>query len=691
MSDEIKVNSENTPRKNLATLGQVKDALGKRDEKIGSLKSELVELKTENGITYSGLIISGNEYDIPLQPNTKYKIIFSNTSTEQKEVLMRLRRNDKTSSRELTTTLPPNAQTEYELETREIEYYVRLGKSSGEFDYYVDIVNPNDKFVKKAELNLIKEELKTEIDNELNVVDTLVSSIEKAINGESYDKYSQKIGTDYLYEKYFMFVPLDKYVAGDTITIFNPFQTDGAYSTYFCDNMKTSVQNVTVSFVDGYADVVYPKYGAEYAYIRIPASKESDFCYTVIKHKGLAEIVDSDECQNILNYFADTTGSTDIAPLINKIIAERSVRLFFPSGKYLLETPIYHNGKNFSMICDKDVEFIVNSSPIFTTFKLAGANTEPYSLGSFEISGGKWTRTREFDDTSDKRDTGFQVTKLDRVTIKDASFDVLVQSNHLFDVSGSKNVVIEGCKFSGTYFNASQKPTDKNGNFEMLQIDLASGIDVNICTENGHNECSKHISIRNCIFSPNGNTNEYMYRPIGIHFAGTKIDNVVDYYENISIEHNEFKDVLGRAIEVSCSKNVSIIGNTFYQNTEIIDSIIKCGSVKWENTSSWAVFGNTPDIERYNCINVNISDNLLNCSVVTQEKFIEAFPNVDTSDMYVDTLGNNLSKMGKNITITGNTGNLPILVKNVHILEIRKNDVPNIELDNNTSVYSDVN
>lgn len=28
MSDEIKVNSENTPRKNLATLGQVKDALG---------------------------------------------------------------------------------------------------------------------------------------------------------------------------------------------------------------------------------------------------------------------------------------------------------------------------------------------------------------------------------------------------------------------------------------------------------------------------------------------------------------------------------------------------------------------------------------------------------------------------------------------------------------------------------------
>ena len=42
MSDEIKVNSENTPpRKNLATLGQVKDALGKRDEKIDSLKEDV--------------------------------------------------------------------------------------------------------------------------------------------------------------------------------------------------------------------------------------------------------------------------------------------------------------------------------------------------------------------------------------------------------------------------------------------------------------------------------------------------------------------------------------------------------------------------------------------------------------------------------------------------------------------------
>ena len=44
--DEIKVNSENTPpRKNLATLGQVKDALDKRDKKIDSLKENLSNVK----------------------------------------------------------------------------------------------------------------------------------------------------------------------------------------------------------------------------------------------------------------------------------------------------------------------------------------------------------------------------------------------------------------------------------------------------------------------------------------------------------------------------------------------------------------------------------------------------------------------------------------------------------------------
>ena len=62
MNDEIKVNSENTPRKNLATLGQVKDALDKRDEKIDSLKGDLVKLSTIGDNLLFGAIKHENAY-----------------------------------------------------------------------------------------------------------------------------------------------------------------------------------------------------------------------------------------------------------------------------------------------------------------------------------------------------------------------------------------------------------------------------------------------------------------------------------------------------------------------------------------------------------------------------------------------------------------------------------------------------
>lgn len=70
MSDKIKVNSENTPpRKNLATLGQVKDALGKRDKKISSLKEDIGEIPKKQGylssyVTDSTIKIDNEIYDV---------------------------------------------------------------------------------------------------------------------------------------------------------------------------------------------------------------------------------------------------------------------------------------------------------------------------------------------------------------------------------------------------------------------------------------------------------------------------------------------------------------------------------------------------------------------------------------------------------------------------------------------------
>lgn len=67
MSDEIKVNSENTPpRKNLATLGQVKDALDKRDENIDSLKGDLEQIMqsgTGTGLTLEQINLFDTMFD----------------------------------------------------------------------------------------------------------------------------------------------------------------------------------------------------------------------------------------------------------------------------------------------------------------------------------------------------------------------------------------------------------------------------------------------------------------------------------------------------------------------------------------------------------------------------------------------------------------------------------------------------
>ena len=82
-------------------------------------------------------------------------------------------------------------------------------------------------------------------------------------------------------------------------------------------------------------------------------------------------------------------------------------------------------------------------------------------------------------------------------------------------------------------------------------------------------------------------------------------------------------------------------------------------------------------------MNISICDNILSCSVNSDEMFIDAFPVLDVSDMYVDSSGSPLTKMAKNVTIKGNTGDLSIRVNNIHMLNINNNDVPNIYTDNN--------
>lgn len=514
---------------------------------------------------------------------------------------------------------------------------------------------------------------------------TDLGDLDNSIDGDSFLRTLVTISTELFHNSYYWFIPLNLYSQGDTILVYFPTIANGTYSTYFYDENKSAVQAVEVAIVNHFASVVYPKFGKTYSFLRMPGEKEADLCYLKKKNATIFGSIDSLMQKNVMTLFADNTGNTDVSHdvqmLINSMESDGEVEIYFPKGKYLFSNTIKHKKGNITFRCAKGAEIIVNSSPIYTPFEIAGADVLPYSLGSFKIIGGYWTTSRTFGETGNPISTGFQVTKMERVELIDAIFDELTQSNHLFDVSGSKNVFIKGCTFRGTFFNPSQKP-NKYGDFEMIQIDLASGINLSICTENGHNECTKNVVIKDCVFEPSGKDNCYLYRPVGIHFGGTLINNVVDWYDNIKIENNIFHNVLGRAIEVSCARNVSVKGNIFKQETEIIDGIIKCGSVRWGNTATWATFNGISDKQRYNCMNISILDNMLSCSVDSDEMFIDAFPVLDTSSMYVNSSGSPLTKMAKNVTIKGNTGDLNIRANNIHMLNINNNDVPNVYTDN---------
>lgn len=513
-----------------------------------------------------------------------------------------------------------------------------------------------------------------------------IGYVTETIYGDNFLKTLETVKTELYHAKHTWFIPLNLYSQGDTMLFYFPTLSDGSYQTYLCDESKTAVQDINVVVKEHYSTVVYSKFGKQYAYLRMYAKKSSDVCYIKKMSLTILSVIDGFTQKNIHSLLVDNTGNTDVSRdvqmLINKLEVD-DVEIYFPKGKYLFSNTINHKKGNITFRCADGVEMIINSSPVYTTFNISGADIPPYSLGTFKIIGGHWTTTRPFDVSGDSISTGFQLTKMGGVTIINATFDELMQSNHLFDISGTKNILIQGCTFRGTFFNPSQKP-NKYGNFEMIQIDLASGINLSICTENGHNECTKNVVIKDCVFEPSGKDNCYLYRPVGMHFGGTLINNVIDWYDNIKIENNIFHNVLGRAIEVSCARNVSVKGNIFKQETEIIDGIIKCGSVRWGNTATWATFSGISDKQRYNCMNISILDNMLSCSVDSDEMFIDAFPVLDTSSMYVNSSGSPLTKMAKNVTIKGNTGDLNIRANNIHMLNINNNDVPNVYVDNNS-------
>ena len=155
---------------------------------------------------------------------------------------------------------------------------------------------------------------------------------------------------------------------------------------------------------------------------------------------------------------------------------------------------------------------------------------------------------------------------LSRFELKDCTIIDGANGDHVFDICGCDNILIEGNTFLGVH--GVVNPT------EVIQIDLM--MTGSFSAGYFDNTTTKNCVIRNNIFKPNpNNSKSKMTIPLGSHSSKDGI-----YYENITIENNKFYNVEGNTvsngISLSMVDGCIIKNNLFdYTNIELKTDIIK--------------------------------------------------------------------------------------------------------------------
>ena len=696
------------------------DAIGQLREDLGDAKKYIAGFKI---IDYSLNVLPKSETDLPVNPSTDYEILISNEKDAGIDILLRPRKKDISASRNLPFYIAPNETKKVSVSTKSDEYYIRVGEQGKNYEYHLAIKKSVNVDGIKTDVDGIKTDvdgIKTDVDGikaDVDGIKTDVDGIKADVDGIfNIDIVLGNIGSqigsiityydsDKIARTKFMYKN-GTAVAKDGYSIRGVYLFDEANKLVSVPLDNTGTGKIVKTYdVNGIGYNEVSKY-----IVTVKKDDETELpsdisdILSIIKKNAIKNEIESikeafkktQSAINVIGLGVDYSGTTDCSQIIQRQIDSvdtfGKIHLFFPKGTYLFERTLNHKYGDIVLEFANSCIIIANANPVYTTYNIAGKDVPPYSLGTLAIYGGKWTRTKAIDLINDARPTGFQVTKMSGVIVKNAIFSEITQSNHLFDISGTKNVLIDNCVFNGMFLNDFQLPKDTNGNFELLQIDLASGIESKYCVENGYNESTKNVTIQNCRFEPSGKTYGYNYRPIGIHYAGATKDNIADWYDGIRICNNVFVDVRGRAIEISTMRNAVIKGNEFYQSIDLIDDIIKAGDIRWGNTSRWASFNAINDMLRYNCSNIEISNNTLSYSgESTNFKFINLFNTLDTTPKYINSKGNPISFMGICFQICNNIGNLPISVKYLTKSIVKRNVCTSLTIGNCEDVETDTN
>lgn len=277
----------------------------------------------------------------------------------------------------------------------------------------------------------------------------------------------------------------------------------------------------------------------------------------------------------------DNTGATDVTTQIQSLLNIGNdngfVFLYFPKGTYLVTNQLnYYNRTKLLFAKGSTINYNKKSGVILSNLLVASQGNN-YNLGSLEIEGATITRPFASEDTNAQTCIGLQCCQLELLSIKNCHFVDCSAGNHLIDISGCKEVIIENNIFEGMHLPSTIRPT-KEANYsydtedgvtihtdlEMIQIDHGKGLS----TQSMADDPTMNVRIYGNVFMPNEeNANSVIYRPIGIHSVST-----IGMYRNIAISCNTFKDAIGRVISLTNANGVDIKNNLFTNDKETVFS-----------------------------------------------------------------------------------------------------------------------
>ena len=224
-------------------------------------------------------------------------------------------------------------------------------------------------------------------------------------------------------------------------------------------------------------------------------------------------------------------------------------KVVIPTGTYLISEMLYLPS-NLTIECHEKAIIKRNwNGAIAINGLVGGIYEEPYSANSnIKIIGGIW------DGNTNRQKNGynmFNFCKGENFTILNATFKDY-SGGHVFDISGCKHVLIDGCNFIGF------RPTTDREYSEAIQISEHTEAGAPGCFGTYDYSISEDIVIQNCYFGSSGTKNTYGVNGVGTH--GSTYDV---YNRNIKIINNTFENAHFAAVRNFKYDDVLISGNTF--------------------------------------------------------------------------------------------------------------------------------